>query len=141
MTTTAFRLGAACAVATLAMTLGACATPRDGHPAGEPIAAPGAPIAATRAHPDLPFPACEGLALPRGDASLYKDEPRYGNASELSEAVLAWAEQHTGFEQLWLDREHHGWVHAGFSGDVDIEALQVEVAQKFPGEGVVVVGL
>ena len=88
------------------------------------------------------FPSCAGAAMVTADAALYRDEPRYGNATELVEAVHAWASGQTGFEQLWLDRDHNGWVTVGFQGaDLDIAALQEQAAQEFPGEGVVVVAV
>lgn len=88
------------------------------------------------------FPSCADAAMVTADAALYRDEPRYGNATELVEAVDAWASGQTGFEQLWLDRDHNGWVTVGFHGaGLDIAALQERVAQEFPGEGVVVVAV
>ena len=87
---------------------------------------------------DLPFPSCEDRPTISGDPALYRDTPRYGNAMELSQAVSAWASGVDGFEQLWHDREHHGWVTVGVH-DADVDALQDEVAERFPGEGVVVV--
>nr|WP_297425563.1 hypothetical protein [uncultured Actinotalea sp.] len=86
------------------------------------------------------FPACADTPRISADPSLYRDEPQYGNAVELTDAVQAWAQEEGGFEQLWLDRERNGWVTVGFHGDdLDVAALQEEVAERFPGEGVVVV--
>lgn len=100
---------------------------------------------------DYPAPEAGALAGPlacgdaptlTGDPSLYRDEPVYGNATELTEAVGAWAAGQAGFEELWLDRDHHGWVHVGIYGrDGDVPALQEQVAAAFPGEGVVVVAV
>jgi hypothetical protein len=88
------------------------------------------------------FPSCADAAMITADAALYRDEPQYGNATELVDAVLAWASGQTGFEELWLDRDHHGWVTVGFHGaDLDVAALQEQVAREFPGEGVVVVAV
>lgn len=89
------------------------------------------------------FPSCAGASTISADPSLYRDEPRYGNAVELVDQVRAWASTQPGFEDLWLDAERNGWVTVGFHGtDVDdTTALQEEVADEFPGEGVVVVAV
>jgi hypothetical protein len=39
--------------------------------------------------------------------------------------------------ETWIDRDRHGWVHVGFSDDV--EARQADIAARFPGEGIVAV--
>lgn len=112
-----------------------------------PSDGPRAPVATAPMAPDdvrafAPFPPCEGLPTITADPSVYRDEPAYGNASELVEQVGHWAAGVGGFEELWLDRDHNGWVHVGVHGrDADIAALQAEVAERFPGEGVVVVAV
>jgi hypothetical protein len=86
------------------------------------------------------FPSCADMPMISADPSLYRDEPQYGNAVQLTDDVRAWAEDQGGFEQLWLDRERNGWVTVGFHGDdVDVASLQDRAAEEFPGEGVVVV--
>ena len=88
------------------------------------------------------FPSCVGRTTIAADLSLYRDEPQYGNATELVDAVRQWASDQPGFEEMWLDRDHNGWVTVGFHGaDSDIAALQQQVAAQFPGEGVVVVAV
>ncbi|WP_250445817.1 hypothetical protein [Actinotalea sp. C106] len=83
---------------------------------------------------------CTGLTSLTADPDLYADEPRYGNATELVEEVRTWAAEQDGYVELWLDRERHGWVHVGVEeGVADVGSLQAEVADRFPGEGVVVV--
>ncbi len=86
------------------------------------------------------FPSCADTATIAADPALYRDQPQYGNATELVDAVRAWASERPGFEELWLDRDHHGWVTVGFHG-ADVAALQEQVADEFPGEGVVVVAV
>lgn len=142
MTTT--RRTAAAVAAALLLALSACATPRAAgpHPAGPPATA--GPPAAGDVAPgaaELPFPTCADIGTLRGDPAVYRDEPRYGNPMELVDAVRTWAEARTGFVEIWLDRDHHGWVHVGFAGDVDVAALQGEAEAEFTGEGVVVVEL
>lgn len=87
------------------------------------------------------FPTCEGLTTITADPALYRDEPTYGNAEALVAQVRDWAAEQPGFVELWLDREHHGWVTVGFAGDPDLGALQSELAARFPGEGIVAVAL
>ncbi|MBO1751451.1 hypothetical protein J4G33_06500 [Actinotalea sp. BY-33] len=83
---------------------------------------------------------CAGVTSLTADPALYADEPSYGNATDLVEEVHAWADEQDAFVELWLDRERHGWVHVGVEEDAaDVESLQAEVADRFPGEGVVVV--
>lgn len=113
---------------TLVLTLAGCAggsTPGPASPTGDTFAG---------------FPPCADTPTLAADPALYRDEPRYGNAVELVEDVATWASGRPGFEELWLDRDRNGWVTVGFGGeDVDIAALQDEVGEEFPGEGVVVV--
>lgn len=116
------------ALAAAAVLLGACAGP---------TTAPGS-TGATDGFAG--FPSCDDTALIAADPALYRDQPHYGNAVELTEDVRVWAADQGGFEELWLDRERNGWVTVGFHGDdVDVDVLQERVAAAFPGEGVVVV--
>lgn len=124
------RPGPVLASVALAAVLAACAGP---------TTTPGAP-GATDGYAG--FPSCADDATIAADPALYRDEPQYGNAAELTDAVRTWADDQAGFEELWLDRERNGWVTVGFHGDgVDVTALQEQVAEEFPGEGVVVVEL
>ena len=50
-----------------------------------------------------------------------------------------WARTQPGFEELWIDRDHLGWVTVGFSQDVD--ARQADIERLFPGDGVVAVAV
>lgn len=81
---------------------------------------------------------CDGEAsLPTAPASWYRDRPRYVGNEQPTEAVRAWAESQPGFQQIWVDRDHNGWVTVGFSSDVD--ARQAEILERFPDDGVVAV--
>lgn len=84
------------------------------------------------------FPDCAGLENLRADESLYRDEPVYGNADDLVHEVREWASAQPGFAEIGLDRERNGWVTVWVK-DADTEGLQQEVAQRWPGEGIVVV--
>jgi hypothetical protein len=122
------RLALGAAAASVAVVLAACAGP----------VTPGSPGPTTDGYAG--FPSCADDATIAADPALYRDQPQYGNAMDLVEDVRAWASAQGGFEELWLDRDHNGWVTVGFHGeDVDAAGLQEQVAQEFPGEGVVVV--
>lgn len=47
--------------------------------------------------------------------------------------IRAWAAGKPGFEEIWIDREHLGWVTVAFS--VDAEARQAELEETFPDVG------
>lgn len=78
-------------------------------------------------------------AYAAADASLYRDEPVYVSNEMPTEAVRAWAAGQPGFEDLWIDRDHNGWISVGFSEGA--EARQAEIEEEFPGVGVVAVPL
>lgn len=140
--TTTTRLAALSAAAGLVLALGACATPRTSgpHPAGAPSGDRAVNVAEPAA-PGVPFPGCVDRDTFRGDPAVYRDEPRYGSPMDLVDEVRSWAAREPGFAEIWLDGDHHRWVHVGFTGDADLGALQDAAAAAFPGEGVVVVGL
>jgi hypothetical protein len=54
-----------------------------------------------------------------------------------TEEVKAWAQTKPGFEEIWIDRDHGGWITVAFSSDA--AARQAELPTAFPGVGVVVV--
>jgi hypothetical protein len=98
--------------------------------------------ASTRGGGELPY----GLArcpdegvYPAADASHYRDEPVYVSNEMPTEAVRAWAMSQPGFEDIWIDRDHNGWISVGFSEGA--EDRQVDLEQEFPGVGVVAVPL
>jgi len=73
------------------------------------------------------------------DASHYRDEPVYVSDEMPTEEVRAWAASRPGFEAIWIDRDHNGWISVGFSAGA--EERQAELEQMFPGVGVVAVPL
>ena len=73
------------------------------------------------------------------DASHYRDEPVYVSNEMPTEDVRAWASAQPGYEDIWIDRDHNGWVSVGFSEGA--EDRQAELEQEFPGVGVVAVPL
>ncbi len=73
------------------------------------------------------------------DPSFYRDTPVYVGNEQPTEEVRAWAVSQPGFEELWIDRDHNGWITLGFSGSADIDALQSELEAEFGDAGVVAV--
>jgi hypothetical protein len=53
------------------------------------------------------------------------------------EEVRAWAASKPGFEEIWIDRDHLGWIAVAFS--VDARARQDGLEERFPDVGVVAV--
>jgi hypothetical protein len=120
----------------LAMLVVACgvapeggADPTSNKEAPSPTTEPGSMI----------LPRCYESALPAADPSLYRDTPKYVGNEMPVDAVREWASQHPDFVDVWIDRDHNGWVAAGFTGDVSDR--QAELEEMFPGEGVVAVHL
>jgi hypothetical protein len=106
---------------------------------GDPDAAPAASDGAAAA---LPF----GLVRCPDERDTvaaapdqYRDEPVYVSNEMPVDAVRTWAAEQPGFEEVWIDRDHNGWITVGFSEGA--EARQAELAEAFPDVGVVAVGL
>lgn len=86
---------------------------------------------------DALFPMCDSVPRVSAPADWYRDTPVYVVNEQPREPVLAWAETKPDFEQLWIDRDHLGWLTVGFSGPV--EDYQRELEELFPEIGVVAV--
>jgi hypothetical protein len=84
-------------------------------------------------------PRCYESPLPAADPAFYRDTPKYVGNEMPADAVREWASQYPDFVDIWIDRDHNGWVAAGFTGDV--VDRQAELEGQFPGEGVVAVHL
>ncbi len=52
-------------------------------------------------------------------------------------AVRRWAATRPGFQEIWIDHDHNGWIAVGF--DSDVERRQQEILEQFPLDGVVAV--
>jgi hypothetical protein len=90
---------------------------------------------------DLPFglARCGAFEVISADASFYRDEPVYvGNEMPIDD-VRAWAVDQPGYEDIWIDRNHRGWIAVGFLSDA--AERQVDLEAEFPGVGVVAVQL
>lgn len=99
-----------------------------------PLAEPAAPdgVAAS-----APIPRCEDVPELSAPAAAYRDTPIYVGNEMPVEAVRDWAIRQPGYEDIWIDREHNGWVAVAFSRDA--AARQVDLEREFPGVGVVAV--
>lgn len=85
------------------------------------------------------IPRCYEESLPSADPSYYRDNPKYVGNEMPTEAVRQWASQFPEFVDIWIDREHNGWVAAGFTSHV--AERQAEIEELFPDDGVVAVEL
>jgi hypothetical protein len=113
------------AIAVLAVVAAACAGPM-----AEPAASDG--VAA-----QAPIPRCEDVPELSAPAEAYRDTPIYVGNEMPVEAVRDWAVGQPGYEDIWIDREHNGWVAVAFSRDS--AARQADLEREFPGIGVVAV--
>jgi hypothetical protein len=82
---------------------------------------------------------CEDIAEVSAPPERYGDEPIYVANEMPVEEVRAWSATKPGFEEIWIDRDHLGWITLAFS--VDADARQAELEEVFPGVGVVAVGV
>jgi hypothetical protein len=82
-----------------------------------------------RCDPDAPF-----LTT---DPASYRDEPVYVANEQPTEEVRAWAMTRPGYQDIWIDLDHNGWISVGFSEDA--ATRQAELETEFPGVGVVAV--
>lgn len=85
------------------------------------------------------IPLCETVERISAPAGWYRDSPIYVANEQPVEEIRAWATGKPGFEEIWIDRAHLGWITVAFS--VDAEARQAELEEQFPDVGVVAVGV
>jgi hypothetical protein len=84
-------------------------------------------------------PRCDDVPRLEAAPELYRDQPIYVANEMPVEELRAWATGKPGFEEIWIDREHLGWVTLAFSRDADTR--QAELKEAFPGVGVVAVAV
>jgi hypothetical protein len=89
------------------------------------------------APPAAGIPVCESLPVIAPPEGAFKDSPIYVGNDMPEDEIGEWARTKPAFEQLWIDREHAGWVVVAFSSDV--AARQAELAEAFPGAGAVAI--
>ena len=83
------------------------------------------------------IPRCDEVSLISAPADRYRDSPLYVANEMPVEEIQAWARDKPAFEELWIDRDHLGWITLAFSADAD--ARQAELEEAFPDVGVVAV--
>ncbi|CAN5171535.1 hypothetical protein BH18ACT4_BH18ACT4_05240 [soil metagenome] len=74
-----------------------------------------------------------------GAPEQYREEPVYVESEMPIEEVRAWASSKPDFEDIWIDRDHFGWITVAFSRGAD--QRQAELEAEFPGVGVVAVAV
>lgn len=78
---------------------------------------------------------CDQVPLLTADRSYYRDTPKYiGNEMPIDE-VRRWAARYPDFVDIWIDRDHNGWVTVAFTDEV--AGRQAEIEREFPEDGVV----
>ncbi len=85
------------------------------------------------------IPLCESVEPISAPADRYRDTPIYVANEMPVDEIRAWAAARPGFEDIWIDRDHAGWITVAFSRDVD--ARQAELEKQFPEVGAVAVGV
>lgn len=88
---------------------------------------------------DGKIPLCQDVPRISAPPERYRDSPVYVANEQPTEEIRAWAAHQPAFEELWIDRDHLGWVVVAFSQDAD--ARQAELEERFPGVGVAVIGV
>ena len=82
-------------------------------------------------------PICESVPVITAPDTAFRDTPIYVGNEMPADEIGEWARTKPGFEQLWIDREHAGWVVVAFSSDVAVR--QAELAEAFPYAGAVAI--
>lgn len=82
-------------------------------------------------------PHCEDVPPIAAPPEAYRDAPIYVGNEMPVEAVRDWAARQPGYSDIWIDREHNGWLTVAF--DRDAAARQADLEREFPGVGVVAV--
>jgi hypothetical protein len=89
--------------------------------------------------PPQTVPRCEDVPLISAPAHLYAGSPIYVGNEMPTDEIRSWAASKPGFEDIWIDRDNHGWITLAFSRDA--EARQAELRDRFPDAGAVVVAV
>jgi len=85
----------------------------------------------------LPVARCDDVAPISAPADWYRPEPIYVGNEQPTDELRAWAAEQPGFVEIWIDREHGGWVTLAFTEGA--EDRQTELEAAFPDVGVVAV--
>lgn len=100
-------------------------------------AMPGSSSASEAGAVSSSIPRCDQVEPVSAPAAWYRDEPIYVANEQPVEEVHRWAQGQPGFEEIWIDRDHLGWLALAFSRDA--EARQADLEELFPDVGVVAV--
>ncbi len=73
------------------------------------------------------------------DPDAYRDSPVYVGNEQPIDPIMEWAQQQPGYEGIWVDPAHLGWITLAFSLDAD--RRQTDLESEFPGVGVVAVSV
>ena len=84
-------------------------------------------------------PACDEVEAVSAPAEWYRDSPIYVANEMPVDEIRTWAMTQPGFEEIWIDRDHAGWVTVAFSKDA--EARQADLEEQFPDAGAVAVAV
>ena len=85
-----------------------------------------------------PLLTCDETPTLTAPAGAYRDSPIYaGNPDDEVMRLRRWAASKPGFQDLWIDRDHLGWITLAFSADA--AARQAELENEFPDIGAVAV--
>lgn len=100
---------------------------------------PTAPIVSEPVSDGLPFglASCGPFGVLAADESVYREQPVYIANEMPVDEVRNWAVGQPGFADIWIDREHNGWIGVGFTSDV--AARQADLEREFPAVGVAAV--
>lgn len=82
-------------------------------------------------------PSCRDVPEIVIPADRFRDTPVYIGNEQPTEELRHWARQQQAFQDLWIDRDHLGWVVLAFSDGA--EARHADLERAFPGVGAVAV--
>ncbi len=99
----------------------------------------GATTATTLPAAAVQIPACSTVPRIAAPDDWYRDTPVYVGNEMPVEAVRDWAATQPGFQTIWIDREHNGWITVVFD-DSAVER-QADLVRLFPDVGVVAVAV
>lgn len=87
------------------------------------------------------IPLCDDVPFLAAPAEWYRDSPIYvGNEMEGTlVAIQTWAQRQPGYQEIWIDRQHLGWITVAFSEEAAVR--QADLEEGFPGVGVVAVAV
>jgi hypothetical protein len=83
------------------------------------------------------IPLCRDIEPATAPDEYYRETPIYVGNEQPTERIRKWAQKKPGFQEIWIDRDHNGWVTVAFNQDTP--ARQAELEEEFPGVGVVAV--